>query len=103
MQKEKTTGSCESCAYYAYDEDYECYTCEMDLDEDELVRFLSDAYHRLPLLPERRRVPGGEKATLTREGKRKCNIWNQSMKLSYLSAPNAQLYRKIMRLFLPGI
>ena len=44
MQKKKTTGSCESCAYYAYDEDYECYTCEMDLDEDELVRFLSDAY-----------------------------------------------------------
>ena len=41
MQKKKTTGSCESCAYYAYDEDYECYTCEMDLDEDELVRFLS--------------------------------------------------------------
>ena len=35
MQKKKTTGSCESCAYYAYDEDYECYTCEMDLDEDE--------------------------------------------------------------------
>lgn len=28
MQKKKTTGSCESCAYYAYDEDYECYTCD---------------------------------------------------------------------------
>lgn len=48
MQKKKTTGSCESCAYYAYDEDYECYTCEMDLDEDELVRFLSDAYYDCP-------------------------------------------------------
>ena len=29
-------------------EDYECYTCEMDLDEDELVRFLSDAYYDCP-------------------------------------------------------
>ena len=40
-RKRKPLEACESCAYYAYDEDYECYTCEMDLDEDELVRFLS--------------------------------------------------------------
>jgi hypothetical protein len=44
----KTGGSCESCAYYGYDEDYECYTCEIDLDEDELVRFLSDTYYSCP-------------------------------------------------------
>ena len=24
--------NCEACAYYSYDEDYECYICEMDLD-----------------------------------------------------------------------
>ena len=48
MQKKKTTGSCESCTYYAYDEDYECYICEMDLDEDELVRFLSDTHYDCP-------------------------------------------------------
>ena len=48
MQKKKTTGSCESCAYYAYDEDYECYTCEMDLDEDEMVRFLTDRADSCP-------------------------------------------------------
>ena len=40
MKKKTTQGSCESCAYYSYDEDYECYTCQMDLDEDELVRFM---------------------------------------------------------------
>ena len=28
-------GSCEQCNNYVYDEDYECYTCEVDLDEDE--------------------------------------------------------------------
>ena len=31
---------CDTCANYAYDEDYEYYVCDMDLDEDEMVRFL---------------------------------------------------------------
>ena len=48
MQKKKTTGSCESCAYYVYDEDYECYTCEMDLDEDEMYRFLTSSVQSCP-------------------------------------------------------
>lgn len=41
-------GSCETCAYYSYDEDYECYICDMDMDEDELVRFLSDSHSACP-------------------------------------------------------
>ena len=40
--------SCENCAFYAWDEDYECYICEMDLDEDEMVRFLHDTYYDCP-------------------------------------------------------
>ncbi len=40
--------NCECCAYYVYDEDYECYSCEMDLDEDEMVRFLSASYENCP-------------------------------------------------------
>ncbi len=32
---------CESCCFYNYDEAYEEYVCELDLDEDEMVRFLS--------------------------------------------------------------
>ena len=39
MKKSKT--SCETCAYYAYDEEYECYFCEVNLDEDEMMRFMS--------------------------------------------------------------
>ena len=27
MKKKKQQGSCESCMYYEYDEDYECYVC----------------------------------------------------------------------------
>lgn len=38
--------NCESCMYYTYDEDYECYVCEMDLDEDEMIRFLSGGNHQ---------------------------------------------------------
>ena len=40
--------SCENCAFYAWDEDYECYICEMGLDEDEMVRFLQDTYYDCP-------------------------------------------------------
>ncbi len=31
---------CEDCVYYAYDEEYDDYTCEQDLDEDEMAGFL---------------------------------------------------------------
>ncbi len=33
--------ACDSCANYEYDEDYECYICSVDLDEDDLYRFES--------------------------------------------------------------
>ena len=28
------------CSYYVYDEESECYVCDMVLDEDDLVKFL---------------------------------------------------------------
>ncbi len=40
--------NCESCANYVYDEDYECYICEMDLDEDEMGKFLSCSFDHCP-------------------------------------------------------
>ncbi len=33
---------CETCLYYEYDEEWEEYLCSMDMDEDDLVRFLQD-------------------------------------------------------------
>ena len=33
---------CEDCAYYAYDDYYDCYVCEMNLDEDEMINFLGN-------------------------------------------------------------
>ncbi len=41
-------GNCECCAFYTWDEDYECYICEMDLDEDEMIRFLSASFDNCP-------------------------------------------------------
>ena len=32
---------CDSCSNYVYDEDYECYVCMVDLDEDDLAHFRS--------------------------------------------------------------
>lgn len=39
---------CDSCVYYEYDEDYECYVCQMSLDEDEMYRFLTNTYQDCP-------------------------------------------------------
>jgi hypothetical protein len=41
-------GSCEQCNNFVYDEDYECYTCEVNLDEDEMAKFLADSYKDCP-------------------------------------------------------
>ena len=48
MKKKKQQGSCESCMYYEYDEDYECYVCEVNLDEDEMARFMEDRFYDCP-------------------------------------------------------
>lgn len=39
---------CESCVFYQYDENYDDYVCDMDLDEDEMVRFLSSQTDSCP-------------------------------------------------------
>ena len=38
----------QSLTYYTFDEDYEEYVCDMDMDEDEYVRFLSDSHYVCP-------------------------------------------------------
>ena len=46
MSKGKT--ACETCAYYAYDDEYDCYFCEMSLDEDEMLKFLQSSFDNCP-------------------------------------------------------
>lgn len=47
-QTAAAAGSCESCMNYEYDEEYECYTCEVNLDEDEMILFLQDKFKSCP-------------------------------------------------------
>ncbi len=48
MKTKKTSGSCEMCVYFEYDEDYECYVCSTNLDEDEMARFMQDTFYNCP-------------------------------------------------------
>ncbi len=41
-------GNCEQCVYYTYDEQFAYYVCEMDLDEDEMRRFLQGNFANCP-------------------------------------------------------
>ena len=40
--------SCESCTYYIYDEDYESYVCDKNMDEDEYIPLMTDRYFQCP-------------------------------------------------------
>lgn len=39
---------CEMCGNYVYDEECGYYTCEINLDEDEMYRFLSGSVDSCP-------------------------------------------------------
>jgi len=40
--------NCDCCMNYSYDDDYECYTCQIDLDEDEMRHFINNTYKNCP-------------------------------------------------------
>ena len=39
---------CDTCWHYDYDEEYDEYYCMMDLDEDEVYRYLVSGQSRCP-------------------------------------------------------
>ena len=39
---------CEECAYFGYDEEIDDYYCSVNLDEDDMARFLSHKHKRCP-------------------------------------------------------
>ncbi len=41
-------GSCDMCVNYVYDEEDECYICMVNLDEDEMYRFLTGSQRECP-------------------------------------------------------
>ncbi len=46
--KKKSGTSCEHCMFYEYDEEYEYYYCSMNLDEDEMYRFMQNSFSACP-------------------------------------------------------
>ena len=42
------TSNCEMCMNYYYDEDYDCMTCAVDLDEDEYAGFMRGSTRQCP-------------------------------------------------------
>lgn len=40
--------NCESCGNYIYDEEFEEYYCQMNLDEDEYGRLWGDSHYKCP-------------------------------------------------------
>ena len=44
----KGSGTCESCEFYDYDEELDAYVCQVSLDEDEMISFISGQTGRCP-------------------------------------------------------
>ncbi len=40
--------SCDTCVFYIYDEDYETYCCDVDIDEDDFFRLQSRNFRECP-------------------------------------------------------
>lgn len=44
----KGKSNCDCCMHYVYNEEYNCYECEANLDEDEMGRFLRGSFDNCP-------------------------------------------------------
>ena len=40
--------NCDTCNNYIYDDEDECYICDMSLDEDDMVKFLTGNFNECP-------------------------------------------------------
>ncbi|MBQ3151762.1 MAG: hypothetical protein IJB86_11015 [Clostridia bacterium] len=59
--KKESLNTCEYCMHYGYDDEYECYVCEIDLDMDEYERFATNAVVNCPY------YRGGDEYTIVRK------------------------------------
>jgi hypothetical protein len=44
----KRKSKCDCCVNYVFDDDFNYYVCLVDLDEDEMVRFMRKSYDECP-------------------------------------------------------
>ncbi len=43
-----SSSNCENCANFVYDDENECWYCEVSLDEDEMARFITGNTKQCP-------------------------------------------------------
>ncbi len=43
-----STNTCDSCVNYIFDDEYEDYECQVNLDEDEMGKFLTSSFNDCP-------------------------------------------------------
>jgi len=48
MAMKRTKTNCETCMNYTYDEEYDYYVCLVNLDEDEMIRFMASSFDDCP-------------------------------------------------------
>ena len=48
QKKAPPAGRCEECEFYDFDEDLDAYVCQVSLDEDEMISFVSGQTGRCP-------------------------------------------------------
>lgn len=48
VRREIMASNCDECVNYVYDEEDECYICLVNLDEDEMYRFLQGTNYDCP-------------------------------------------------------
>ncbi len=46
--KKNVGGSCDTCSFFVYDEDYDDYMCQVNMDEDDAGRLMADASYVCP-------------------------------------------------------
>ncbi len=44
----KKSSCCDTCVNYFFDDNYECYSCLVNLDEDEMYSFLNESNYSCP-------------------------------------------------------
>lgn len=42
------SADCNSCSFYVYDEEYDAYDCQVNMDEDDYVRLMCDKNSSCP-------------------------------------------------------
>ena len=48
LRIKKVKSICENCANYVYDDEYDCYCCQADLDEDDVQRLFVSGNRECP-------------------------------------------------------